>query len=108
MGWWCATRWRGARTACRRTGDRHHQGGAGLPPVLLAGDIGGGGRVVSGLCGLQSQALPYLILSGAWGWGASFHFCGSPSLTLFCWRLPAVLPLVPVPCITHALAERLA
>src|SRR5437588_6139589 len=53
----------------RRTGDRHHQGGAGLPPVLFAWDLGGGGRVVPGLFGVQSQALPYRILGVAWGWG---------------------------------------
>src|SRR5260370_17228866 len=46
----------------RRTGDRHHQRDTRLPPVLLAWDLGGGGRVVSGLFGIQSQALPYLIL----------------------------------------------
>src|SRR5258708_28433395 len=45
-----------------RTGDRDHQRGAGLPPVLLAWGPGGGWRVVSGLFGFQSQALPYLIL----------------------------------------------
>src|SRR5260221_659327 len=43
-------------------GDRDHQRGAGLPPVLLAWGPGGGWRVVSGLFGFQSQALPYLIL----------------------------------------------
>src|SRR5258707_13659018 len=53
----------------RRTGDRHHQGGAGLPPVLLAWDLGGGGRVVPGLFGVQSQALPYRLLGVAWGRG---------------------------------------
>src|SRR5436305_2240766 len=52
----------------RRTGTRHHQGGVRLPPVLLAGDLGSGGRVVFGLFGLQSQALPYLIQGVAWGW----------------------------------------
>ena len=33
----------------RRTGDRHHQGGDRLPPVLLARGTGGGWRVVPGL-----------------------------------------------------------
>src|SRR5258708_18608614 len=44
----------------RRTDDRHHQGGARLPSVLLARATGGGWRVVPGLFGFQSQALPYL------------------------------------------------
>src|SRR5260370_15211624 len=52
----------------RRTGARHHQGGARLSPVLLAWDLSGG-RVVLGLFGVQSQALPYRILGIAWGWG---------------------------------------
>ncbi len=52
-----------------RTRDRHHQGGARLPPVLLAWGLGRGGRVVSGLFGLQSQALPYVIPGVAQGRG---------------------------------------
>src|SRR5437588_10344894 len=67
----------------RRTGTRHHQGGVRLPPVLLAWDLGGGGRVVFGLFGLQSQALSYLILSVAWGWGhlsRSLGHCADPVL----------------------------
>jgi hypothetical protein len=44
-----------------RTSDRHPQRGSRLPPVLATWYTGGGGRVVSGLFGLQSQALPYLI-----------------------------------------------
>jgi hypothetical protein len=58
----------------RRTGDRHHQRGTRLPPVLLAWSTGGGWRVVSGLFGVQSQALPYLILGIARG---ERHPCGS-------------------------------
>src|SRR6266852_2063072 len=53
----------------RRTGDRHHQRDTRLPPVLLAWDLGGGGRVGTGLIDVQSKALPYLILGVAWGWG---------------------------------------
>jgi hypothetical protein len=44
-----------------RTGDRDHQRGAGLPPVLLVWDNGGGWEMVSGLFGFQAQTLPYLI-----------------------------------------------
>src|SRR5947199_10685344 len=46
----------------RRTGDRHHQRGAGVPPVLIARGPSRGRGVVSGLFSLQSQTLPYLIL----------------------------------------------
>ncbi len=45
-----------------RAGDRHYQGGVRLPPVLLARGTGGGWRMVSGLFGFQSQALPYRLL----------------------------------------------
>src|SRR5882724_5936455 len=45
----------------RRTRDRDHQRGSGLPPVFLARRTGSRWRVVSGLSGLQSQALPYVI-----------------------------------------------
>src|SRR5258708_3473610 len=51
-------------------GDRDHQRGTRLPPVLLAWDSGGW-RVVSDLFGVQSQALPYLIL-GVVGNGGTF------------------------------------
>ena len=55
-----------------RTGDRHPQGGPWFPPVLLAWALGGGGGVVSGLFGVQSQALPYLILGVVQGRGHLF------------------------------------
>ena len=38
-------------------GHRHHQGNAGLPPVLAAGHVGGGWGVVSGMLGLQLEAV---------------------------------------------------
>ena len=47
--------------------------------LIVGWALGGGGRVVSGLFGVQSQALPYLILSVAWGWGhlssSLGHYC---------------------------------
>src|ERR1700680_700145 len=51
-----------------RTSHRNHQRGSRLPPVFLAGDSGGGWRMVPGLFGFQSQTLPYLIL-GVGGMG---------------------------------------
>jgi hypothetical protein len=54
-----------------RTSDRDHQGDPRLPPVLFAWDSGCGWRVVLGLFGFQSQALPYLIL-GVVGNGGTF------------------------------------
>ena len=39
---------------------RDDQRGAGIPSVLVARRAGGGRRVVSGLCGVSSEAVPYL------------------------------------------------
>src|SRR5438128_1314177 len=69
----------------RRTGDRHHQGGAGLPPVLAPWDPGCCWRVVPGLFGFQSQALPYLILGIIREGNQTF----SSLHHLFCLDLPA-------------------
>ena len=46
----------------RRTGHRHHQGRAGLPPVLATGSRPGRLRMVLGLFGLQSEAPTYVVL----------------------------------------------
>jgi hypothetical protein len=45
--------------------------GSRLPPVLLAWNSGGGGRVAPDLCGLPFQAIPYRIL-GVGGNGDTF------------------------------------
>ena len=46
----------------RRTGNRHHQGRAGLPPVLATGSRPGRLRMVLGLFGLQSEAPTHVVL----------------------------------------------
>ena len=51
----------------------------GFRQFSLRGDTGGCWRVVSGLFGLQSQALPYLILGVMQGTVASFQLVRSPS-----------------------------
>src|SRR2546423_852960 len=86
----------------RRTGDRHYQGGVRLPPVLLARGTGGGWRVVSGLFGVQSQALPYLILGITRERQHASSPNGASSPTVFCLR-PCSVESPHLCCNRHAL-----